>query len=106
MPHHCHARACKTPVRPELLMCRRHWGMVTPRLQRAVWATYRPGQCDDKRPSKDWHKAADAAIGYVASLEHRAMRVCEVTALREAGYETTTDEDGFLLVRRTAPSRG
>jgi hypothetical protein len=68
-PHHCHARGCTTPVKPEMLMCLRHWRMVPRKLQKAVWDTYRPGQCDDKRPSREWHDAADAAIKYVAALE-------------------------------------
>ena len=49
-------------------MCRRHWGLVPRSLQRAVWDAYRPGQCDDKRPSEAWHRAADAAIRYMEFL--------------------------------------
>ena len=71
MAHHCHARGCEVPVRPELLMCRRHWAMVPRELQRRVWATCRPGQCDDKRPSKEWMVAANAAIDAVAAKEAR-----------------------------------
>lgn len=67
--HHCHARRCTVPVPPEMLMCRRHWFMVPKKLRDAVWATYRPGQCDDKQPSEAWHKAADAAILAVAQKE-------------------------------------
>lgn len=70
--HHCHARGCSTPTKPEMLMCFKHWRMVPRDLQRAVWATYRPGQCDDKRPSPEWHAAADAAIAAVAQKERRA----------------------------------
>lgn len=40
--------------------------MVPRDIQRRVWATYRPGQCDDKAPSESWHEAADAAIAAVA----------------------------------------
>lgn len=69
--HHCHARGCRTAVKPELLMCLRHWRQVPKPLQQAVWRTYRPGQCDDKRPSMAWHEAADAAIAFVAQLEGR-----------------------------------
>jgi hypothetical protein len=29
---------------------------------------YRKGQCDDKRPNRDWIKAAREAINYVAKL--------------------------------------
>ena len=51
-------------------MCLRHWRMVPADLQRAVWKHYRPGQCDDKKPSREWHAAADAAIRAV----HEASR--------------------------------
>lgn len=50
-------------------MCFRHWNRVPRIIQRSVWAHYRPGQCDDKRPSEAWHVAADAAIAAVALKE-------------------------------------
>ncbi len=84
--HRCHARDCEVPVRPELLMCLKHWMMVPKRIQRLVWAAYRPGQCDDKRPSREWHKAADAAIGYVARFEGRPVTQAESEALASSGY--------------------
>jgi hypothetical protein len=67
--HHCHARGCGVATKPEMLMCLRHWRMVPRDIQRRVWATYRPGQCDDMRPSEAWHEAADAAIRAVAEKE-------------------------------------
>lgn len=70
-PHHCHADGCTTRCKPEHLMCARHWRMVPLDLQRAVWRTYRPGQCDDKDPSPEWHVAADDAIAWVAFVEER-----------------------------------
>jgi hypothetical protein len=51
------------------------------------------------QPSKDWHRAADAAIGYVAIYEGRPVTVAEVNALRDVGYETY-EKDGGLAVRR------
>lgn len=69
--HHCHARGCVRSVPPEYLMCGYHWRLVPKVLQLAVWRTYRPGQCDDKRPSREWHDAADAAIDYVHRLERK-----------------------------------
>lgn len=60
--HHCHAHGCKVATKPEMLMCRPHWFMVPKHLRDLVWATYRPGQCDDKQPSVEWFAAADAAI--------------------------------------------
>lgn len=69
MNHTCHARGCTVPVKPELLMCFRHWKIVPREIQRLVWRHYRPGQCDDKNPSEEWHQAADAAIRAVARAE-------------------------------------
>jgi hypothetical protein len=80
-PHTCHARECETPVKPEMLMCLRHWRMVPRKIQRAVWAAYRPGQCDDRDVSRDWLTAADAAIGYVSQLEGRGLTPTEAKAL-------------------------
>lgn len=70
MSHHCHAKKCKVPVKPELLMCYKHWKMVPKDIQNRVWKYYRPGQCDDKDPSKEWLDAADAAIDAVWRLEN------------------------------------
>lgn len=85
MPHHCHARDCTRRVKPELLMCAPHWRMVPRRVQLLVWRHYRPGQCDDKQPSREWHVAADIAIGYVAQAEGRPLSENERAALATAG---------------------
>lgn len=69
MSHHCHAKACQTQCKPELLMCGKHWRMVPIKIQRLVWAHYRAGQCDDKQASGEWHAAADLAIAAVALKE-------------------------------------
>lgn len=69
MAHTCHALGCEVEVKPELLMCRKHWGMVPAKLKREVWKHYRAGQCDDKRPSKEWRQAANEAIIAVAEKE-------------------------------------
>jgi len=66
MTHTCHAIGCQTPCAPERLLCFPHSKAVPAKLQRRVWETYRHGQCDDKRPSEEWHEAADAAIAAVA----------------------------------------
>jgi hypothetical protein len=86
MTHQCHARRCGVGVKPELLMCARHWRMVPPLIQRAIWRHYRSGQCDDKMPSEDWHVAADAAIGYVALLDGQPILKNEARALCGVGY--------------------
>lgn len=69
MTHHCHARGCTEPLRPELLMCSKHWKMVPMDLKKLVWANYRPGQSDDKNPSPRYVEAAKAAIEAVALRE-------------------------------------
>jgi hypothetical protein len=68
-----------------MLMCKKHWFMLPPNIRSAVWRTYRPGQCDDKNPSEEWHVTADAAIGYVAAKEGKPLRQSETTALRGFG---------------------
>lgn len=73
--HKCHATACNTPVPPRMLMCAAHWSMVPKDLQNSVLANYRHGQCDDKRPSREWSRAAFAAICAVADREGRVKRV-------------------------------
>jgi hypothetical protein len=86
MGHACHARRCAINVKPELLMCFRHWRMVPSDIQSVVWKSYRPGQCDNKRPSEEWHEAADAAIGFIAVREGESVRASEIEALNRFGY--------------------
>ena len=71
MTHTCHARGCTRPVKPELLMCAQHWFMVPTSLRWPVIRNYRRGQCDDKKPSREWVAAARAAIDAVAQAEGR-----------------------------------
>lgn len=71
--HACHAADCTAHVAPEMLMCRKHWFMVPRDLQRRVWATYRPGQCDDWQPSKAYCEAAKAAVIAVAEKEGKTL---------------------------------
>lgn len=101
MKHTCHARGCEVRCRPEYLMCPGHWRRVHRKIQRAVWLTYREGQCDDMRPSEAWHKAADAAIGYVAALEDHFLRMSEVNALVDLGF-TVKEHNGGLKVEEVS----
>lgn len=66
MPHTCHAHGCHTPVPPRMFMCRDHWRVVSPRMQKAIWAEYREGQENDKRPSLRYLAVQQRAIGEVA----------------------------------------
>ncbi len=88
--HRCHARGCLTQVKPEMLMCLRHWRMVPRKVQRAVCHHYRHGQCTDMSPSELWHVAADAAIGFVAQKEGLPTSQNDRAALKEAGLQHIT----------------
>lgn len=81
MDHHCHARGCESAVKPELLMCWFHWKQIPKIIQQAVYLHYRPGQCDDKHPSKEWMEAADAAIGYIAKKGGYKLRQTEINTI-------------------------
>ncbi len=69
--------------------------MVPGSIQQAVWASYREGQCDDLKPSHEWHRAADAAIGYVAFKEFKPLTKGQVAALDFYGWVI----DGTTLTR-------
>lgn len=60
--HLCHAHGCREAINPRLLMCLRHWKMVPPELQKAVWKHYRAGQEIDKQPSPDYLLAQRSAV--------------------------------------------
>jgi hypothetical protein len=81
--HLCHATGCTVPVRPELLMCEVHWGMVPREQQKLVLKHYRPGQCDDGNPSREWCQAADQAIASVAAKEGGASARTAVNVARQ-----------------------
>ena len=73
-------------------MCGRHWARVPARIKHAVWAAYRPGQCDDKEVSKEWLTAANAAICAVAKMENRQTSPSE-----RAAYATFSSKPHTLL---------
>lgn len=65
--------------------------MRVPRaLQDEVRRTYHPGQCDDGKPSKGWHRAASAAIGAVALKEGQLVTKEEREALDYYGVTGLT----------------
>lgn len=72
MSHRCHATGCLKAVPPEMWGCRRHWFMVPKKIRDEIWRTYRPGQCDDLKPSGAYLRAARSAVVAVAVKEGRA----------------------------------
>ncbi len=69
--HTCHAPGCQRAVPPRMFACRGHWFSLPKRLRDAIWATYRPGQEADKRPSAAYLAAAQAAVNYLADTSRR-----------------------------------
>ena len=69
MSHHCHATNCSKKVPPNLFMCRRHWYTLPEEMRKLIWATYRPGQEDDKSPSRDYCIIAKTCVEYIAKQE-------------------------------------
>lgn len=53
-------------------MCRRHWFMVPKLMRDRIWATYRPGQEADKKPSEEYIEAARECVRLVAAKEAAA----------------------------------
>ena len=97
MAHYCHATACQTPVPRERLMCEPHWRMVPLATQRQVWATYRPGQCDDMNPRPAYCRAARDAVVAVASREGREpdVRLYRLYLYRAKVCDVCAVEDGL-----------
>lgn len=73
--HLCHAYGCEKMIKPELLCCAEHWRMVPDVIQKEVWAAYRRGQEQDKKPSIDWLIAADRASIAIAQAENQPREV-------------------------------
>lgn len=76
MSHVCHAVGCSARVPPTKLMCLEHWRMVPKSIQMSVNRGYRPGQCADKTPSREWLKAARSAINWVRNAEQTSHVYC------------------------------
>lgn len=73
MSHTCHAYGCNANVKPEMFMCFGHWRRVPKDMQKRIWATYRPGQCDDKNITPAYGRAAKDAIRAVAAKEGKVV---------------------------------
>jgi hypothetical protein len=69
MSHKCHAINCEVEVPPTMHMCLKHWRLVPREIQKRIWKHYRLGQCDDKRVSKEYIKAAFEAKRFIRQKE-------------------------------------
>jgi hypothetical protein len=69
MSHHCHATDCEVKTPPAMFMCRRHWFALPKPMRDRIWATYRPGQCDDWHITHEYADAAREAVRFLAAKE-------------------------------------
>ena len=83
--HTCHAQGCNRAVKPAMFMCFKHWQMVPPAMQAAIWRTFRPGQEKDKQPSEAYVRAAERAIRAVREYEDANVRADARSDLRKGG---------------------
>lgn len=94
-PHHCHANGCTRQVPPALFMCAKHWRLVPPELQRAIWRLYNPGQEKGSADvSREYVDVAKAAIAAVAAAEGKAAeRAIEPEPARQLTLEDLAPHD-------------
>lgn len=69
MIHLCHADNCSAITVSSMFMCRKHWSMVPPTYQKAIWSNYRRGQEKDRKPSKEYLRATRYAKMIVRMIE-------------------------------------
>jgi len=68
MSHLCHRPTCQVQVPPKLLACRPHWFQLPKHIRARIWATYRPGQENDKRPSPAYLAVVKEALAFWEAL--------------------------------------
>jgi len=71
--HRCHWPMCGKPVPPSMWGCKRHWFMLPKSLRDRVWATYRPGQEVDKRPSDAYIAVAKEVREWISARKLEAI---------------------------------
>lgn len=75
-------------------MCAKHWAMVPPVAQAAVYRHYRDGQCQDGQPSQEWFDAAHLAIAHVAKQEGKPMNKRQRSMLRRMNSNEEAGDGG------------
>lgn len=65
--HGCHWPGCLRQVPPAMWGCREHWYRPPQDLRKKIWASYRPGQEEDGRPSASYLAAARAVREWIAA---------------------------------------
>ena len=71
MTHICHHPNCTEKVPARLHACRKHWFQLPQHLRDRIWATYRPGQERDKKPSDAYREAVAATRAFWLATEEK-----------------------------------
>lgn len=96
--HPCVVPGCRLPLPPERLMCRAHWTLVPPSVQREVWASYTEGMRAGTHPTPAWHVATDEAIEAVQHAEEeKAARTRGEPRSASSGLRGLTLQQPFGL---------
>lgn len=69
--HRCHWPACRHEVPPAKWGCKAHWMKLPKQLRDRIWASYRPGQEDDHRPSRAYLDAAREVQAWIVEHERQ-----------------------------------
>lgn len=65
--HACHWTGCKEQVPPSKWGCKKHWFKLPSDLREKIWATYRPGQEVDLKPSAEYVEVAKAVQAWIGA---------------------------------------
>jgi len=63
--HLCHWPGCQVTVAPKYWGCNPHWRKLPFAIRERIWACYRPGQEEDKKPSQEYVDAAREADEWI-----------------------------------------
>lgn len=63
--HTCHWIGCERQVPPAMWGCRQHWFALPKTIRDAIWRSYRAGQEEDGKVSKEYIDAANAAQDWI-----------------------------------------
>lgn len=91
--HRCHWPDCPVEVPPAMWGCRAHWYSLPKHFRDAIWATYRPGQENDGKPSRAYVIVAQQVRDWITQHlhnRHQRLPLCRAYA----HYRPTTKRRG------------
>ena len=78
LEHHCHWPGCARHVPPAMWGCKPHWRRLPADIRARIWAAYRPGQENDKDPSREYVAAARAAHAFAVQADDTGLALFAV----------------------------